>query len=228
MHACVLLSTAKERDDANSNPRLENIEIELRQIEGKWDDLKRKQTECKEELDSLQESADAHTAIATLDEELTREYEALEESVKDCSSLLCRFNLQDLEKLPKLGGDGQAVVDAVEHMGVAIRDKLHDAQDRLSAATNAHSKQENLYSEKSWLLRAGIQSLQSLHQQRKNLTEGAVATVRAIVQKMRELDPDMAADEKSPVELREYIDKKIERLNDELALADPTVIKAVV
>lgn len=152
----------------------------------------------------------------------------MEESVKDCSSLLCRFNLQDLEKLPQLNGDGQAVVDAVEQMGMAIREKLHDAQDRRNIAISAHSKQENLYSEKCWLLRSGVQSLQSLHQQYKNLSEGAVTSVRAIVEKMREHDPVMKADEKSPIQLREYIDKRIEQFNEELALADPKVIKAVV
>ncbi|GKY96139.1 hypothetical protein MPSEU_000573900 [Mayamaea pseudoterrestris] len=217
---------ANERDEANSDPRLQNIEIEIRQIEDKWEELKRKQTDIKVELDALQESAEAHTAIATLDEELTREYETLEESVKDYSSLLCRFNLQDLEKLPKMSGDGQAVVDAVEQMGIEIRDKLNDAQDRLGMATSAYNKQESAFAEKSWALRTIRQNLQVLEQQ-KNVSEGAVVKVRAVVEKLREDNPGVLLNENDPTALRKLIDEKIEDINDSLASTDPSVIKSV-
>lgn len=183
------------------------------------------QSQLKVELDALQESADAHTAIATLEEELTREYETIEESVKDCSSLLCRFNLQHLEKLPKLAGDGQALMDTVDAMSSDIREKLNDAQDRLNIATTTYNRHESTYSEKSWALRAGLQSLQSLQQQSKELKEGPISTLRTTIEAIRDRYPDMTSDEPSVV--RSYLDRRIEQLSEDIALADPKIVKIV-
>jgi DNA repair exonuclease SbcCD ATPase subunit len=222
--------TAKERDEANNSPRIQNIEVEIRQIEDKWETIKRKQTELKMELDSLQESADAHTAIATLEEELAREFEMLEELVKDCSSLLCRFNLQDYAKLPSLDKDGQAVINTVERLETEISGKLNETQAQLDAATGAYKKQESLVSERNWALRGGRQSLQSLRQQIDRFAgeHCCLAVVQNVVNEIRKVDPSITIDEKSPHDILKYLDGQIaERVNSDEDLGDPEMIKAV-
>lgn len=77
-------------------------------------------------LGSLRETADKQSAIVLLQEQADRDFETLEESIRDRASDLMRFNLQPKQKLPS-GADGDAyatLVSAVDEIGKLVVDNL--------------------------------------------------------------------------------------------------------
>jgi chromosome segregation ATPase len=197
----------------------------MRQIEDKWDNLKRKQTGLKVELDTLQESADAYTAIATLEEELERETEMLKDSVKESSRLLGRCNLQDFVELTP------TVEDGVNSIVAAVQEKLNKAQTQLDKATDAYKKQESLVAGQSGAIIAARQNLDSLEDQFR-LLEGCVAKVRLIIAKMKEMPGDINGDKldldkATPDELRIYLDKMFEEWSSLASGIDETLLNLV-
>jgi len=105
----------KEIDDAR---RGDEINTQVRQLETKVEAVKRKIEDEKRILDSLRETADAQNAIVVLQEQCERDFEGLEEALREEASAFQRFNLQPNHPLPKDDNDnGDSLIAAVQNIG---------------------------------------------------------------------------------------------------------------
>jgi len=132
-------SIAQKRNEAKDDPRKAEITTQNLQYERKVDDLRVKLEDDRVVLESLRDVADGQSEIAVLQEQCDREFEALEESLRDEASSLQRFNLQPAQPLPKGDEDdnGESLVEAVQSICKSI--DLHLCRVKVAILSSMYS-----------------------------------------------------------------------------------------
>lgn len=133
---------AKERDQANTDPRKDKIPVEIRDIESKLDSLKRDLEDERMTLEYLRQTSDIQQTVSVLKGQCLRDLEELEESMQDFAFVAQSFNISSLpKKLPTLqdmGGDGSVIRDIFSQLLDQVNEKL-DSQKAASDRANHHA-----------------------------------------------------------------------------------------
>jgi DNA repair protein RAD50 len=216
-------TVAKERDIATSDPRRNDIPIEIRQLEEKIDSIKRRLEDDKIELDSLRHSAEAQNAISVLQEQCSKDLESLEESMREQSFVLQKYNLHSTAKLPRSGddNDGDQIVQVFESIQDSVRDKYGSMSLELSRATDDVARTQHQVSEKSAILASSRQTLASLRSKLDYLggENGSVAKVRQVAEELRRHEAAIGfqtqVSENDPRELVSYLEQRLKKVEED-------------
>lgn len=212
---------AQERDDANADPRRGDIPLEIRQIEDKMDKLKRKIEDESMILEALKQTADSQNALASLREQMEKEFEALEENIFDEKYSLTKFNIAVPAKLPKDGDEhGTQLSQAIETMANAARDKHDAANAHFRSASDDAVKSQKIVSEKTALLASSQRSLTSVKAKRE-AASGSVEEIRKLVAALRKYEENLgevtvppSVNEESPREILQFLGERLEALEE--------------
>lgn len=188
---------AKERDEANNDPRKNQIPIEIRDIESKLDHLKRDLEDDKIALVYLRQTSETHQAIAVLRGQCIKDLEILEDNTKDSAYILQTFNLSTFpKKLPcmdEIGDDGNVIRDIFAQFLNEIKDK-HDLRRLALDRANADvGKSQQAVSERRVVLGHDERLLSSKRARMGQLEApgGSVELLSKVVQDLRVYEADL-------------------------------------
>lgn len=208
---------AKQRDEANSDPRKAQIPTEIRHLEDKIDAIKRQMDDDRITLETLRFSADAQNSISVLKEQCVKEVEALHDSIREQASLLQKYNVQFHSPYSD-DDDGEALQREVENLFDLIRHKYDDAHNDLIRAGDEVTRTQQIVSEKTALMVNSQASYVTLKSRVERLS-GSVQRVREVVQELRQYEAQLGKSvrvgEETPRELLEYLQKRLEDLDDD-------------
>lgn len=215
----------KQRDQASADPRREEIPTEIRRLEEKVDSIKRQIDDDRIALDGLRLCADAENQITMLREQCTKEVELLEETIRENSFSLQKFNIQPSEKLPSYDDDdGRALVTFVEAIVDKIQAEYSKAKSELDKAETDVNQTQRTVNEMTATCSSKQQSLQSISSRMEAMKGGPVAKVEATIEKLRELEQseglEPPAKNCSAEDAVTYIDGRLKTLEDESPLDD--------
>jgi DNA repair protein RAD50 len=227
---------AKQRDDANNDPRKSEIPIEIRSCEDKLHKLGVAIEDDAMLLRELQATAAGQNEISVLKEQVTKEVEALQESIEDEDFQLSQFKV----KAPAFSSEaederGEETQVALEKLSSEVNEKLDDGIDQLDKLVDEVSVKERAVSEKMALLNHNKQALASTQAKVDALTaeDGSVTTYKRVVAAIRQFASgnqiDANFDEKDPQTLLSFLDEQLEELvvmgGDAMADVGPAVVK---
>ena len=215
----------KQRDQANSDPRREEIPTEIRRLEEKVDSIKRQIEDDRIALDGLRMCADAENQISMLREQCTKDRELLEENMKDHSFTLGKYNLQPTGNLPGYdeneGRDLVAYVETLVDKAQAEHTKFKNA---LAKADEEVTKCQKTLNEMLATGASKQQNLQSTAARIDTLRSGAVAQVEKTISSLRKFETENnleSVSENSPIQsIIDHLDERIKDLNDDSPLDD--------
>jgi chromosome segregation ATPase len=213
---------AKQRDEANRDPRRGEIQVEISHTENKMDQLKRHIEDDKIALSVARTATEAQSSIVLLKDQYTKDLEALEEIVREQVSTLQKFNLT----VPQLAASaeedetGELMQDAVERLVDQVQRQYEDAHTDVSRATDEISRTQQVVSEKTALLASGQQSLNSLKSKVDRLQRGSVQTFRKVADELRRHETSMGlavvvADENNSRQLLTYLEERLAAVEED-------------
>lgn len=216
---CLFDFSAEERDELNKDPRRDEIHLEIRKIEDHMEKLRRKIDDESIVLESLKHTADAQNSLLTLQEQCEKEIDGIDESIREESYSLSKFDIAAPAQLPKDGDDdGDKLSKAIEAMSAAARAKFDEADARLDRAKDDTMNTQKIVSEKSSLL-AGSQKTLTLVKSKLLALAGSVADVQKTVEDLRRHETKrgatLSATEDTPRELLQYLDERLEELEED-------------
>jgi DNA repair protein RAD50 len=210
---------AKRQEALNNEPRRNDIPVEIRREEDKIDNLKRQIEDDRMALDTLRHSAEAQNTVTVLKNQCTKDLESLQESMRDHSYELQKYNLQPAGLLPGAdGGDdnGDQLVDLMKTLGDDVKDKCDVAETELSRVQEALDKAQQTVSEKTYSLKSQQQS---------------AAKVSRVVEELREHNTDAVVNLPSddPRDILKYLDEQLQEIeeNDPSSIGTPAVVRKV-
>ena len=232
------VKAAKERDDANANPRRKEIPIEIQSIGNKIEDLKVKIKNDTEVQQDLRRTFETQSAIEQLKGQCETALEDLKEKISDY-----RFQFQAYKVSPpptdlpgtsvdKRGEELKRVMVAVSD---EINDKFQDKERELIKHEEAIRRIEAIVSEKSALYNRDVQSIRS-NQQRLSELKPSVEKTQRVVKELRSFEAHedgvstpAVITENRPGELLSYLTKRIEDIESHSTEGiPPQTIKAVI
>lgn len=219
---------ARERDLANSDPRRNQIPVEIRSLEEKIDSNKRQIEDDRIVLDSLRHCAENQNAITMLAEQCDKDVEALEESFRDQSYMLQKHNLKPDQAIPASDGDedGQKLVSFVENLYDKVREKYEAVKSDLVKAEDDVSRSQRSCNERSAVIATQQQSLHSVTARLEQLEgeHGSVVQAQKMVEALRIHEAGLGipppSKDVSPQELRIYIDSRLSAIEDDAPADD--------
>jgi DNA repair protein RAD50 len=218
----------KQLQQVNNDPRRTEIPVEIRQLEDKIDKLKRELDDDKMALTTLRHSADTQNTIDILQEQCAKDLEVLQDSMKEQSYLMQKYNLQLTNALLNADddADGKQIVAVVMALSDSVKDKFDTADTNLSRAQDALAKAQQIFSEKAALLKTKQQSVASLKGKCDPLF-GAIAKVRKVLESIEKKEPGVSFNNE-PRLILDYLDEKLKALEDDApGTVSPDVIKKV-
>jgi DNA repair exonuclease SbcCD ATPase subunit len=187
-------------------------------------------------LDTLRHSAEAQNTISVLKNQCTKDLESLQESMRDHSYELQKYNLQPAGLLPGAnGGDdnGDQLVALIETLGDDVKEKYDVADTELSRVQEALDKAQQTVSEKTYLLRSKQQSEATLRTKLDALkgNNSPIAKVDRVVEELRQHNPDAVLNPllDNPRELLKYLDEQLQEIEDldPSSIGTPAVVRKV-
>ena len=154
----------KDLETANGDPRKLEIQTEIRSYEEKNDKLSREIEDDHLALADLRHSAEAHNAIAVLQEQCVKDLEILNENIRDESYRLQKFNIDIPASLPGATGgdeDGRELTTLLEGIVDLASSKYESLSLEHSKATEETNALQRVISEKNALLRHDQEALQT-------------------------------------------------------------------
>lgn len=183
------------------------------------DKLKRKIDDENIVLESLKHTADAQSSLLTLQEQCEKELDGLDESIREESYSLTKFDITVPAHLPRVGDDdGDQLSQAIEAMAQAAREKYEAADGRLIKAKDDAMNTQKIVSEKTAFLSGSQKTLISVKSKLLSLA-GSVGDVQKVVEELRRHEASrgatLTATEDTPRELVQYLDEKLEELEED-------------
>jgi DNA repair exonuclease SbcCD ATPase subunit len=233
------LHAAKRYEQLNSDPRRNEIPIEIRREEDKIDKLKRQIEDDRMHLDTLRHSAEAQNTISVLKSQCTRDLEALHESLREQSYELQKHNLQPTGQLPGANGEddnGDQLVAYVETLVDEVQNKYDAADTEVTRVQEALDRAQKTVSEKTALLKSRQQSSASLRAKLDSLSgnNGPIAKVGNVIEELRKHGTDPAVlnvlgDDKGPRVILNHLDEQLELIeeSDPSSVGTPAVVRKV-
>lgn len=183
-------------------------------------------------LETLRFSAEEQQNILILKDQTIKEKEELDESLRENVSLLQKFNLSAPE-LPSIEGNDEGVElqNVLEKLSDSVHAKYDDIHSELMQATEEVLRTQKMMSEKSALLGSNQQTILSLKLKADGLG-GKVEIMKQVYGELRQheagIERTFRVDEESPREILNYLDDRIENLQQqESSFDDLRVIKRV-
>lgn len=213
---------AKERDDANRNPRRGEIQTEVRIEEDHVHSVKRQIEDDRMVLEQLRHCAEAQNAIVVLKDQCRNDVENLSESITDKAQLLQQYDLNvELPVEDENQNDGSALQDYVENKHDRVRE-LHTAKKQeLETANTALSRTQKAFSEKSAVLGSKQQRHAAIDAKltRLNAQGGSVTRAKVIVNTIYDhevgIHENPPAKDSSPSVLIEYLDTRLKVIEED-------------
>lgn len=208
----------------NKDPRRSQITNEIRELEDSMEKLRRKIDDETTILESLKHTADAHNSLRTLQEQCEKEIDVLDENVREETYKLSKFDVVAPTPLPRDGDDeGDQLTKVFESMMLVSRDKHRSAVGRLDRFTEDVQNTQKVIAEKSAVLAGNQKTLTSLKTKLSTLTsslQSVQKSVEALRVREARLGFTVNPDEDSPRELLDYIDSRLDELEED---DDPNV-----
>lgn len=219
---------ADERDELNRNPRRQQIHLDIRMIEDNVDKLKRKIEDESNVLNSLRHTAEAQNSIRTLQEQCEKDFDSIEESIRDESYCFSKFGIAAPSTLPKENDtDGELLVKAIEDMSVATRKKYDALDGDLNRLKEVILNNQKTSAEKSALLSGNQKSLGTVKSKLSTLST-SVSDVQTIVEQLRRHEAEQGASlttsEETPRELLRHIDKRLAEIEEDAPVLNESKI----
>jgi DNA repair protein RAD50 len=215
------IDAAKNRDDANANPRRKDIPIEIASTTNKIDDLKTKIQNDTVVQQDLRRTFETQSAIEQLKGQCQTELEELKEKISDYRF---QFQAYKISSPPSdLPGDdsdkrGEELKKIIEIVSDEINDKFEDRERELTKNQDTIRRIEAIVSEKSALYNHDIQSIRS-KQQRIAVLKPSIEKTRQAVEELRsfeardeEISTPVTITESRPEELLSYLTERIEEI----------------
>ena len=214
-----------QRDQANADPRREEIPTEIRRLEEKVDAIKRQIEDDRIILDSLRLCADAENQISMLREQCSKDVELLEETIRENSFSLQKFNIQPTGDMPHYNDDdGRALVAFVESFVDKAQAEYTKAKAAFAAAEDEAEKSQRLVNEKNAISASRQQNLLSMSNRIDALRDGAVAKVESTMAKILKYEAGEGLDapaKDAPVgDFLSYLDDRMKALDEDSPLDD--------
>jgi DNA repair protein RAD50 len=223
---------AKSRDEANQNPRRKEIPTEILHLQSKIDSIKRTIDLDQELLDRLRSTAESQNAINVLQEQAQKDLDELNESIRDQSQLLQKYNFAFEGHFAKEDDDnGEKLGEVVCSLVSAIGGKYESFRADLDRASCDVSKNEKVASEKAALLAnsqraaAGVRSkLDGLHT--------TITTARKLTVDLQRHEQSLSCtargDENDPREIIKYLEERLDSIEEDSPSEEqPKAIKKV-
>jgi len=227
---------AKQREDANSDPRKSEIPIELRSYADKIDKLQRSIEEDAAVLQDLQLNATSQNEVSLLKKQIAQEIEGLRESIEDQDFEFSRFKVV-APQFPDEGDDnrGEDLLIAIENLSQVVTEKFGEGMEQLDKSLSNVSVKDRAISEKTALLKHSKQALSANRARVNSLCgeDGSVTTYQRVVAAIRQFADGAGIvtnfDEQDPQTLIAFLDAQLEDLvdmgGDAMAEVGPAVIK---
>jgi len=170
-------------------------------------------------LDGLRHTADAQTSLSSLREQCRNEIEALQEAIHEEAYSFQKFSIAINAVLPKDGDDvGDQIVHAIEGMAETAREKQDELNSNLNRAIEDQTNAQKFVSEKSAVLASNQKTLASLKSKLHSLA-GSASDVKQVVEQLShheaKLGLTLTANEDSPRDLLNYLDERLESLEED-------------
>ena len=208
----------------NKDPRRSQITNEIRELEDSMEKLRRKIDDETTILESLKHTADAHNSLRTLQEQCEKEIDLLDENVREETYKLSKFDVVAPTPLPRDGDDeGDQLTKVFESMMLVSRDKHRSAVGRFDRFNEDVQNTQKVIAEKSAVLAGNQKTLTSLKTKLSTLTsslQSVQKSVEALRVREARLGFTVNPDEDSPRELINYIDSRLDELEED---DDPNV-----
>lgn len=212
---------AKQRDEANADPRRKAIPIELASLDNKIDDVKAKIERDKVVQQDLRRTAETQNAIQVMKDQCAKELDILQEDIQEFNF---QFQLSRVtpppKELPTANDDqrGDGLKKIMEKIHDDVERKLRGKEAELEKYNDAVRRLEQVVSEKSALLKHDQQTLMSKRPRFVQL-DASVGKARQVVAEMRQVEPRLlgfqtptAISETKPQDLLNYLTKRLEEI----------------
>jgi len=212
---------AEERDKANADPRRDQIPLEIRKLEDKCDALKRQIEDETITLEALKQTANAQNALNVLREQIEKEFESLEEMIREESYSFTKFNIDVPTSLPRDGDDeGSQLSTVVKKIADGAREKHDTANAHYGSASEDAIRSQKIVSEKTALLTSSQRSLSQV-KAKLQTASASVENIRKLVEALRKHEdklgevavPDTVTEE-APREILQFISERMEALEE--------------
>ena len=224
--------SAKQLHDANQEAKDSDVSAKISNEERKASVLKQQIDDDRMILDTLRFSAEEQQNIVILKDQTAKELEELDEAIRENVSLLQKFNLST-PNLPSIEGndDGVGLQKVLEKLYDSVHAKYDDVHSELLKATEELLRTQKTMSEKSALLGSNQQTLGSLRLKAAGFGE-KVQAMKQVYEEIRQHEASIGqafqVGEESPRELLNYLDDRINNLQEEESSDDDhRVIKRV-
>lgn len=174
-------------------------------------------------LDTLRHTAETQNALAVLKEQSLSDLEVLEESLKNESFTLKKFNLPSDTKLPTDEDDekGDIIIERIQNIQNLVEEKFNVRNSALRKATDERYKAQESLAEKSAVLASHQKTLAWTKTRLNNLEAdgGSVSQVGKMISDLRRYAQEHGRgappNEDRPRELLNYLDAWIENVDED-------------
>jgi chromosome segregation ATPase len=212
---------AKQRDEANADPRREAIPIELGSLQSKIDNIKNKiDTEKAIEKD-LRELQEHEFQIQNSKKQADSDLDQLQEDIKQDS---CSYNFTTYKveappaELPNRRDDskGEQLKKSMERICDDVQERLIERDSEFNDENDTVRRLTAAVSERNALLQQSQQSV-AITKNRMTQLEESVEKVKKVIQEVRSFEDRIPAslDQGNPHDLFDYLTKRLEDLEGE-------------
>jgi DNA repair protein RAD50 len=215
---------AKNRDEANGDPRRKDIPVEITSLTNKIDDIKVQIESDKTVQQDLRRTMETQSSIDQKKEQCRSDLEELNIKLADY-----RFQLQAYKITPPphtLPGDdtdkrGEELKQIIEKIGDEINCKFEDRERELNKNQDTARRIQAVVSEKKALLNHNIQSSRTSRQKLIGLqqsiekTKQVVEHLRSFESRDLKIPTPVRITESRPEELLSYLTKQLEKIESE-------------
>jgi chromosome segregation ATPase len=209
----------KQRDEYNNDQRRTQIQTEIRQIEEKMDKIKRTIDDDSIVLERLKTTADAQSIVSTLEAQVAKALESLDELINDEAVFLEKqgFTVPDLSNASDQ--DPDQIPASLEKMLKAATNRHDDAKANLDQSMEKFLNSQRLLSEKSALFASSQKTLASLRVKLQHLST-VTGEWNAVQESIRPNEAEFFGDSDfvggDLVAVSHHIEKQLAKLEDHL------------
>jgi len=174
---------ARERDEANQDPRIKSIPLEISKISERMRSIQVELEEDKTTLSQLRRCSDISNEISMLERQKEGDVEGLKDTISDNSFLLQKF-----DAYPTLRGDNY--VNTIETLADNVRIKHENTREESDRASEELAQLQQTIGEKSALLSHNKRSLETLKAREAALCadDRGVQKIRRVINAVRNFE----------------------------------------
>ena len=192
---------------------------EIRDIEDAMEKMRRKIDDESSVLQSLRHTSDAQNALAALQEQCEKEIDVLDDSIREESYTLNKFEIVSPNQLPRNGdNDGDQLLKIVESMMEKAREKYNTASSHAERSNAEIVDTQKVIAEKSAIISGNQKGLTSLKSRQATLSS-SIAKVQKTIEELRRHEATrghrLEINENNPRELVKYIDERLDELEED-------------